>query len=533
MTRSILKSSRSLALLLCAGLVAGANADVVDVDAGASDTQAYYANWAASGADAANPPAESYNNYRKGGVSLPNPGLPVVANNADGNTATWTNISHGGSLPCCGNPGMFFGSTPSSSSYASSTLFVRDNTEAGNAHDFDSNGRRRFDLRFGFTESPSDWLDGKAANSGQMDLWTGDHGSDTVYLQSLIGATDDALTQRVPSVDDGGNLIDQTNQYVAVNQDLLAQSGASTLILDERDRDRFYSTGVGISTSEMFLDDLGQPDLGTFTLQSVGLNNSAFDTGVAYDGDVSIKWWMELNDPDATPGTLEAREVKFSYQAGDVVFSQTFDPGDASNPVTPNPSLDSGNTFEDGFFDWQNAYPVFFMGPSGGATPAGSMTMGFTSEVTGLLGDFDGNGSYECGDVDALVAEIAAGTNSSAFDMTDDGNVDGDDLMQWLSTAGEANLGAGKSYLLGDANLDGTVDVSDFNVWNSNKFTNTAAWCSGDFTADGVVDVSDFNNWNTNKFTSSDVSSVPEPSSLALLLLSLPLLRIFGRKSPR
>ena len=45
-------------------------------------------------------------------------------------------------------------------------------------------------------------------------------------------------------------------------------------------------------------------------------------------------------------------------------------------------------------------------------------------------------------------------------------------------------------------------------MWNSNKFTSVAAWCSGDFNADGVVDISDFNVWNGNKFTASDASAV-------------------------
>jgi len=31
----------------------------------------------------------------------------------------------------------------------------------------------------------------------------------------------------------------------------------------------------------------------------------------------------------------------------------------------------------------------------------------------------------------------------------------------------------------------------------------TPAWCSGDFTADGSIDVSDFNVWNNNKFTTA------------------------------
>jgi hypothetical protein len=71
--------------------------------------------------------------------------------------------------------------------------------------------------------------------------------------------------------------------------------------------------------------------------------------------------------------------------------------------------------------------------------------------------------------------------------------------------------------LTADANLDGAVDVSDFNVWNGNKFTMTPAWCSGDFNADGSVDVSDFNAWNSNKFQTSGPILVPEPENLYVL----------------
>ena len=141
--------------------------------------------------------------------------------------------------------------------------------------------------------------------------------------------------------------------------------------------------------------------------------------------------------------------------------------------------------------------------------------------VTGIDGDFDNDGAYGCSDVDALVADIANGNNSASFDLDGDGSVNGADLDAWLAEAGEANIGPGRSYLEGDANLDGVVDTSDFNVWNGNKFTGTPAWCSGDFSADGVVDTSDLNIWNGNKFTSSDVSAVPEPGSFALLLLGI------------
>ena len=138
----------------------------------------------------------------------------------------------------------------------------------------------------------------------------------------------------------------------------------------------------------------------------------------------------------------------------------------------------------------------------------------------GLDCDFDLNDSCNLADIDMLIAEIAAGTNDAALDINGDGVVDLDDRDDWLSAAGSQNLASGNAYLLGDGNLDGVVDVADFNLWNGNKFTSTAAWSQGDFNADGFSDVGDFNIWNGTKFTSSldTTAAVPEPSALFWLL---------------
>jgi hypothetical protein len=65
---------------------------------------------------------------------------------------------------------------------------------------------------------------------------------------------------------------------------------------------------------------------------------------------------------------------------------------------------------------------------------------------------------------------------------------------------------------LGDANLDGVVDGSDFNHWNDNKFeTCYKTWGEGDFNGDGVADGSDFNIWSMRRFTGGAAAAVPRP----------------------
>ena len=137
-------------------------------------------------------------------------------------------------------------------------------------------------------------------------------------------------------------------------------------------------------------------------------------------------------------------------------------------------------------------------------------------------GDFNDDGSYDCTDVDGLVAEIVAGTNDPSFDLNFDTVVNQADLDAWLAEAGDVGglTASGNPVLPGDATLDGTVDGADFLAWNNSKFTATAAWCSGDFNADGNVDGGDFLIWNNNKFMTADVAAVPEPTCSLLVLIA-------------
>jgi len=143
--------------------------------------------------------------------------------------------------------------------------------------------------------------------------------------------------------------------------------------------------------------------------------------------------------------------------------------------------------------------------------------------------DFNDDGLVDCADIDALVSQIATLGADEAFDLTGDGNVDGEDLDQWLADAGSAN-GLGGAFLPGDATLDGSVDPSDFDAWNQSKFTQQASWCNGDFNADGAIDLSDLHIWNENRGQSTVAASVPEPTGLALGWLALALIVVRARK---
>ncbi len=216
----------------------------------------------------------------------------------------------------------------------------------------------------------------------------------------------------------------------------------------------------------------------------------------------------------AQVATAYSDNIALGWPADDGNGSFHLSPADA-DPLVPGNWLLSASG--DGIS--QNAAPAFQNNvpdhPGGDVGSPGSFP-----SVAGNDGDFDNNSIYNCADINALTTNIASGQNTASFDLTGDGQVNGADLTAWLAEAGGVNIGVGRAYRIGDANLDGAVDGSDFGLWNGAKFTNNVNWCNGNFNADSVTDGSDFGLWNSNKFTASDGSVVPEPtcSWIALIL---------------
>ncbi len=86
----------------------------------------------------------------------------------------------------------------------------------------------------------------------------------------------------------------------------------------------------------------------------------------------------------------------------------------------------------------------------------------------------------------------------------------------------------------GDANIDGVVNLIDFNALAANFNGTSKLWSQGDFTYDGIVNLDDFNrlaaNFNlaalTNNPTPQDWANldtaIPEPSAITALLVGVP-----------
>ena len=112
--------------------------------------------------------------------------------------------------------------------------------------------------------------------------------------------------------------------------------------------------------------------------------------------------------------------------------------------------------------------------------------------------DFDHDGDVNGDDIDMLCVAVREGSTNAILDIDGNGLIESPDFSLYLDILGTK---------LGDANLDGVVDVSDFAIWIANKFTSNepllshVGWSTADFNCDGVTDVSDFSIWNANKFS--------------------------------
>ncbi len=114
-------------------------------------------------------------------------------------------------------------------------------------------------------------------------------------------------------------------------------------------------------------------------------------------------------------------------------------------------------------------------------------------EITPIAdGDFNQDQQLDCDDLLLLSQAIHSGSTDLTLDVDGSGVIDAADVTYWITDI--------KQTYIGDANLDFSVDVSDFSIWNANRFQPNGYWCTADFNTDGTADVSDYGIWNSAKF---------------------------------
>jgi hypothetical protein len=99
-------------------------------------------------------------------------------------------------------------------------------------------------------------------------------------------------------------------------------------------------------------------------------------------------------------------------------------------------------------------------------------------------------------------------------------------------------VGPGSGAVAPDFNGDGVIDLADFAIWQAHAgITSGASVLDGDADGDGDVDGADFLKWQRNVGrpmpwvgAGSGVSTVPEPTTLAMLICGGSLALAFGRR---
>jgi len=140
----------------------------------------------------------------------------------------------------------------------------------------------------------------------------------------------------------------------------------------------------------------------------------------------------------------------------------------------------------------------------------------------GVDGDFDLSGVLDAADIDALSAEVVAGTNKAAFDLNGDALVNVTDRDVWVRDL--------KNTYYGDADLNGEFNSGDFvAVFTAGEYEDATAsnsgWADGDWNGDADFNSGDFvaafsaGGYELGPRASvlGDVSQVPEPAVSTLL----------------
>ena len=166
---------------------------------------------------------------------------------------------------------------------------------------------------------------------------------------------------------------------------------------------------------------------------------------------------------------------------------------------------------------------------TGNSGTNGLILLNTTEVLSGPACDFDANDVCDVVDLDALLDNL--GSSDPTYDLVSDGVITLADRDEWLSIAGQRDIGV--DYLAGDTELNGQINTADLNelalAWGR---TDNPGWPNGDFNGDDMVDAVDLNDIGINWQHGVDAAiAVPEPATSVLLWVTL--LSLAGGRHPR
>jgi hypothetical protein len=243
--------------------------------------------------------------------------------------------------------------------------------------------------------------------------------------------------------------------------------------------------------------------LATYQLASGTIDAGDF---VALPGDIRMDFTIEY-DPDGG--------------AGSGMLTVTMTPA-GGQPISISNELSDADRQEDAEF---NAFGLTTSGGAGSNVPEQQVEifiddLRYTSAKVSLLGDFNGDGSLNVSDIDALTAQIDAGGTDVRFDVNGDQAINQADRRVWIKDL--------RKTWFGDANLDGEFNSGDFvHVFQIGEYEDVIArnstWADGDWNGDLEFNSGDFvTAFQDGGFEKGPLAVVvPEPSGLLIVALGV------------
>ena len=193
-------------------------------------------------------------------------------------------------------------------------------------------------------------------------------------------------------------------------------------------------------------------------------------------------------------------------------------PGEPLPPLGYDPTLGTNGAAFTHFY--RNADP--FWQVANNDIPPEYFYVSMAVEAVTPRCDFDGNGTCNITDLDALLYDGQSRQILDPYDLNSDGVVGLGDRDEWNTLASAQN---GVDLVPGDTNLDGMVVASDLNDLGTNwQRADATSVAQGDFNGDGFVGAADLNDvglfWQHG---AAIASAVPEPSGCLALLASMAL----------